>query len=404
MTDNTRYNYKYNESDRNRYLILTIISFLGIGIDYYVFHISETYYELMGLLDKILPFLFVCFLFFYLDSVIYLNKLKKYKSSQESSETNNGLAEMLIEYNAESDHKLIIILSLAFYFVVLSFDFRFWFKWFNYDKEQGDSSLCLLLLFHLIFPIITFYSIVKPNKIQTISKELSSNRKIDRSNVTMALVTLSALSFFSLISIYLVDELSRYMHLSYYSNCGQSLEYFQKHATMEIHSDDLNNGVWAQDILSCDKTTVRSPHLYFEPIKDADHYVVYMAIESNGCYGTWLATEIQENELFNGDNLTIHANDPYYRYTGNYIYPPDKSPLLVSVYVFALKSEPNIDLSDIFNDWCAVCSQKPNELYSYYLSPSKTPEFLKHGFHIVSDKYNGNVISYGYITGVYYPQ
>ena len=287
------------------------------------------------------------------------------------------------------------LLSLALFIVFFIFDMYYLIKWLVCNEDVTGIFVIRLLLHMVFLAAAVFY--FRQRKIKKNTILLNVPRKVKYVNYSRAIKQLIILSVIFFILGRLNEELSRFIHLSRISEYGNSLELFENRATMDIRSNDLNNGFWNPDIINYDGDGI-SPHLYFEPVKGADHYVIYMTDSTNNSnYGIWLATDIHENELFTGDNLTIHANDPNYRYGGRPLTPPGAKDASITVYVYALKDQPVKDLSPLFSEHSDIWGIGANELYSYYLSMSK--DGGEHGFYLMDDRRYGNVISYGYITG-----
>lgn len=401
---------KYDKNDRKRYkkyfIITGVVALVGRTLSLISFIMPKLFQIvlLFSPITTITSILFVLFLLFYLNSIVYLNRLKKnhFTLPEDKRDYKYDLSllprDEQVENRYSKDSIIAAIISLIFYLIIMFIMAKYIGKW---NQINEDVSLFFIpSLIFLFFPFMSIYFFRQhnPQKYRD-NVDVFDGRK-NRTDIMSALELLVISLLISIGISIATDQASRFFHLCRYDSIEKSMEIFKKKASMTISSNDLKDGVWNPDIFSIDGGAGLSPHLYFDPVEGADHYVIYMVDETGGHYGTWLATEIQENELFTGDNLTIHADDPNYRYTGSYIYPPDKSPILVSVYVFALRDETLNDVSTLFSEYSSCWPLEPNELYVDYLSLICNGKIS----FMFSDRRYGNVISYGYITGTYYPK
>ena len=391
----------YTQNNRTTYRNLAIVFGIAFLISIIFYFWANSDFEITSFMDTcaIPLFPFVCCLLLLLDSSIYLKKHKDDLSKENTEYENIVLNKISAQKIALSSSRGTIILFFMIFLFFLFLDIRFLIIWHN-SSENKFFEFSVLLYAHLIYTFIAFilFINVKTDRIL----KYSSVPQAKKASIEFCghADLFIILSLFSLATLVIISEAVRFLHLYRYDALKNSMESFKKKAYMTISSNDLQDGVWNPDIFSIDGGAGLSPHLYFDPVEGADHYVIYMVDETGGNDGSWLATEIHENELFTGDNLTIHADDPDYRYTGSYIYPPDKSPILVSVYVFALRGEPLNDISTLFSEYSYNWNIEPNKLYVNHLSLITKDDI---SFFVAGTRY-GNVISYGYITGTYYPK
>ena len=333
---------------------------------------------------SIIIFLFTLFL--YLDNMIYLKRLTSNhftipinKNDYENDLSNLPRTEA-VENRYAKDSKIAAVIALVIYAIFLICDFQYLFKWMKYIPKISDTLFIPLLVFHLMFPIAALYFHFQCNTDKYIDEvDISDGRKT-RKSIMKAIELLIFLSVLSFYSLFFSHGLTLYLYVSPNSSHDRPLNYFQDNATMTVTSNDLHNGIWDAKIINTPEGSCLSPHLYFQPVDGADHYVIYMVDETDQML--WLATEIRDNELFTGENLTTHANDPYYQYIGpDPRYAADKS--TCTIYVYALKGDPCRSISningyggdDLYYDILNVIEEGKPNLY-------------------------GNVLSYGFISGI----
>lgn len=378
----------YKKKDRTVYLLLTI----GFGV-YALYNLKQYYFHFSYYIsDHWRSFLlFFLFLYLYLDSKAYL-KENKIISSDNNSESHGTISQKASTIKAIiKENKPEIYCFSICYIAFLCMDFWYLIYWFNNEKKSILIFLILLLV-HLAITIaaIRFYICRKVQKKMI---------RVDGSHVDTigVLVFCFFAFFFSMVSYIVSDQATAINHSERFYITSN----FSWYSGMTISSNDLQDGIWNLQLYSTNNSAGLSPHLYFDPVEGADHYVVYMVDETSGSYGTWLATEIHENELFTGDNLTIHAKDTNYRYSGLML-PTTQKDHTITVYVYALKDEPFCNFSPLFSEDSYFPCISGSELYNKYLN--KTKERNLFGISLFKDTCYGNVISYGYISGTYTPQ
>ena len=339
--------------------------------------------------------MFPLFLVLYLDATFFLKRLKKngFKVPKNKKDYGDDLSRLprteIAENRYADDSRRAAIIALAVYVIVLICDMLFLHKWMQYEIDDAKVMFCLLMAFHLIFPAAA-YSFYRQRDTQKFVDEVdirTNGRKV-RSSIMGAIGTLLVLAFLAFLSIMTADSMTKYVYKSRYGRYEKYLSDFQAAATMNVSSDDLHNGVWDAKITNTADGSNLSPHLYFDPVDGADHYMIYMVDESANNWVHWLATDIHENELFTGDNLSVYGNDPDFQYIGPY--PPSGSgEHTYTVYVYAMQGHPDADLSMVkFNEK----SFGGDILYYDFLNVTERGDEL--------NKY-GNVLAYGYISGVY---
>ena len=149
---------------------------------------------------------------------------------------------------------------------------------------------------------------------------------------------------------------------------------FLSEATMEISSESLNLGRWNNSISNLDNGKNLSPQISFEPVNGAESYCIYMLDESAGNWVHWSACHITETELEEGASDSMSESS----YVGPY--PPKGSgDHKYSVYVFAMKDDPDTGYPDQFDEPFVDA----DKLYQDHLNKE------------------GNVLEYGYIEGMF---
>ena len=164
---------------------------------------------------------------------------------------------------------------------------------------------------------------------------------------------------------------------SYESNL--TMEEFRNGATMNVTSESLKNGRWDKAIAG---TSVggnnETPQLTFDKVNGADSYVIIMVDESARNWFHWRATNVKQNELKQGEELSEETS----KYHGPYP-PAGSGDHKYVVYVFALKGNPDTWYLGDFDEAGTEITKK------YEMSLD------------VSSGERGNVLAYGFVEGVY---
>lgn len=142
--------------------------------------------------------------------------------------------------------------------------------------------------------------------------------------------------------------------------------------TFELESDDLVDGVWKDVISNTDKGENKSPALSWEPVEGATEYVIYMVDLDASYWMHWKADEVTETNLPQGWAEKFYVGP----------YPPQGSEHTYDIYVVALKNpiERLKGSADTTNE--------------------KFPEFIQ-SVDVDVDGNEGNIISYGHLTGTF---
>ena len=397
-----RYDEQSLKSLRTAMIVTGVIALLSWVVTLlYFFFLSYIlgdilFFSLFGLVFGKILFPFV--LLSYLDSVIYLKRLKKnhFTVPIKRSYYNNDLRLLprtaYVENCYAKDSIIAAVLSLSAYALVLGIDYYiFIVRWMEYDEGRGKAGFELLMIPELVFLVSAVLFFRQCNKKKYLDEvDIPDGRKV-RVSIIEAVEIILAFLVASLILTYLMNELTRYMYLSHNSSYERQLSSFKEDAKMTVLSENLHDGVWDDEITCSPEGGNLSPHLYFDPVDGADHYVVYMVDESitGSSRLCWLATDIHENELLTGDNLTIHADDPEYQYIGP---DPDSSyDHICTIYVYALRGDPDCDISDLKAGEDVI-----NGMILYY---DDLNVIERGGFNHLTRF--GNVISYGFVSGEY---
>jgi phosphatidylethanolamine-binding protein (PEBP) family uncharacterized protein len=256
-----------------------------------------------------------------------------------------------------------IIITITAYLACVIWDICFLVKWNRYgEAENALFVFVLLMLLHLALLILAIKLFVQ------------------RKSLKIPLLGIIIIVLIVVASDAVANSMVEYVYNSKNRRVDMTLDDFKTNAKMKVTSDDLKNGVWDNSITNTSKGQNMSPHLSFDKVEGASYYVIYMVDESANNWVHWYA-EVSDTTLNHGAN------------SGDYIgpYPPMGSgDHTYTVYVYAL-------------------SDKPGRVYT-----GKYPEFNEPWFSgdILWSDLNikdgstqpilyGNVISYGYIQGVY---
>lgn len=146
--------------------------------------------------------------------------------------------------------------------------------------------------------------------------------------------------------------------------------YAERLTRFEVTSENLHDGRWDEVISNTSKGSNESPQLAWEPVDGAGCYAVIMVDLDANNYLHWLSGGVTDTVLPQGWA-------PEAEYTGPW--PPDGTTHEYEVFVIALKETP---------EKMPVTFSSTNEKIYEKLDTSAAGE-------------NGNIISYGTITGLY---
>ena len=149
--------------------------------------------------------------------------------------------------------------------------------------------------------------------------------------------------------------------------------FLPEYETFELTSDDLNDGVWDEEIAATMTGENVSPELSWEPVDGAQSYVIYMVDTSAYFWIHWKADGVTETDLPQGWAEGATYAGPC---------PPPASTHTYDIYVVALRN-------DIDRARGTVRTQNPN-----------FAQFIR-GLDTDVDGNMGNIISYGYLSGEY---
>ena len=288
-------------------------------------------------------------------------------------------------YTKDSFYEAIIALTVYVIFVICDVSYQV--KWLKFGVADAKAVFVMLMVFHLMFLIAAFcfYRQRDPQKYID-SVDIRDGRKV-RTSLMEAVGLLIVLALMAAVSVVTAHSMTEYIYKSRNGRYDKNVSDFQEKATIRVASDDLYDGVWDTKITNTAEGENLSPHLYFDPVEGAEHYVIYMVDETDGNWVHWMAACVHENELFTGDNASVYANDPDFQYVGPYP-PAGSGEHKYSIYVYALQGEPDCDLSLVsFDDK----SFGGDILYYDFLNVTERGKPNRYG----------NVLAYGYISGVY---
>ena len=149
--------------------------------------------------------------------------------------------------------------------------------------------------------------------------------------------------------------------------------FLPEYETFELTSEDLNDGVWDEEIAATMTGENVSPELSWEPVDGAQSYVIYMVDTSAYFWIHWKIDDVTETDLPQGWAEGATYAGPC---------PPPGSTHTYDIYVVALRN-------DIDRARGTVRTQNPN-----------FAQFIR-GLDTDVDGNTGNIISYGYLSGEY---
>ena len=149
--------------------------------------------------------------------------------------------------------------------------------------------------------------------------------------------------------------------------------FLPEYNTFELTSEDLNDGVWDEEIAATMTGENVSPELSWEPVDGAQCYVIYMVDTTAYFWIHWKADAVTETDLPQGWAEGATFAGPC---------PPPGSTHTYDIYVVALRN--NVDRAR-----GTVRTQNPN-----------FAQFIR-GLDTDADGNTGNIISYGYLSGEY---
>ncbi len=325
--------------------------------------------------------LFLIFLYNYLEAAIYLRRLKKngYEVPDNLKDYGGNLEALPhtrepVAYNLyASDSTTAAWFSLGIYSILVILDVLYYVTWYRYEADS--IALFILILIALsIFPILAFVFFRQSNRNKYIDyTDIKDGRRKVRSHLFSSIVMLLIFAAIAGFGIACADSMTRYIYRSRYSSHDKRNEDFYAGASMEISSDDLNVGEWSSEL------ETRAPQLSFDEVDGAAYYVVYMVDENNGCPVAWYIEHTNDTEFDAGSAAGV--------YNGISAHPD--SPHRYSITVYALTGTPDDSLTI-----------DPEREHSF------SPMDMYYDILNVTDRSHnpplyGNVISYGYIYGVY---
>lgn len=335
---------------------------------------------------------FPLLLVLYVDATVYLRRLKRnhFSVPEKKKDYDGDLSRLprteTVENRYVKDSLVATVLTLVVYGVFLLFDILYLLKWLDYGESDATGMFGVLMVLHLYFPIQAVVFHAQKNTQKYVDEvDLRDNRKA-RISIMGAVGILIFVGCIGAFSVTTAHSMTDYIYKSRYGHYDKTLDQFLEKATLTVTSDDLKDGVWDSRITDTEAGDNVSPQISFDPVEGADHYVIYMVDESAHSWVHWLATDVHETSLDTGANLKKYENDGKFRYVGPYP-PAGSGEHVYTVYVYALKGQPDSDLQLEFDE------------------PSLSGDYLYYDYLNISERGNpnryGNVLAYGYLSGVY---
>ncbi len=337
---------------------------------------------------------FVISLLKFIDSSMYLRRLKKnyFEIPKDKKLYEHDLNKLPRTNQAENmyakDSLVGGLLYILAYAGFVAADIYYVIKWTRLGETDAIVLFVFMIIVHLFFLIFALYLFRQKDTtkyVDDVDLDASSTRKT-RMSITRSITILVITSIISVMGVTTVFTMTKYIYVSRYGHYDKTLDGFKEKATMNINSEDLQNGVWSDRISNTEKGENLSPELSFDKVEGAEYYFIYMVDESANYWVHWVASDVREEELGTGANVKQYKNDPGFKYVGPY--PPEGSGKhTYTIFVYAMKGTPDRDMELEFDEK----SFSPDYMYYDYLNISKSGNPNEYG----------NVIAYGYISGTY---
>lgn len=282
---------------------------------------------------------------------------------------------------------VVFLIGLA---VCIVLDISLIIKWSRYNMLDAASIVFILAaILHLaLFGTMSAVSLAQRNTEKYIDNvDIRDGRRIRISLITSIAIFI-VFGLISAFSIKVVDTMTDYVYKSRNGSYDKTDSDLMAGATMNVTSEDLIDGKWDRRI-SRDEGENLSPELSYDSVEGAKYYYIYMVDESANYWSHLVATDITENHLASGANISTHTPDDSFSYVGPY--PPEGSgPHTYTIYVFAMADKPITGITP------AIDHPSISPVTLYYDSLN---------IRGIEDDGNirtyGNVLAYGYISGTY---
>ena len=327
----------------------------------------------------------------YIPSVVYLKRLKwnTFQVPDRKADYDNDLSRVprteAIEGRYIGDSYIAFYISVGMYILFLVLDILYLVKW----KKYEDSSIALFIMLmvgHLLYLVVGLLIRRQRNFDKYVDDVDIRNGKKVRMNIVESIGLFIVLGLIGAFSVVTAHTMTNYVYKSRYGSYDKELEDFKAKATMSISSPNLQDGRWDDVITNTDAGSNLSPEISFDNVEGAEYYVIYMVDESANYWVHWIATDIRETTLPLGAIKDKYKENADFRYVGPYP-PVGSGDHEYTIYVYALKGKPDIKAEYDFDR----ISLRGDYLYYDRLNVSKDGDIKEYG----------NVIAYGYISGVY---
>ena len=329
-------------------------------------------------------------------SAVYTGRLRKngFEVPYSKKECKNRLENVtrsgdVVNNRYSSDSRIALIVFLILWAACIAGNAAYLVKWIGYGfGEQAAALFVLICIASVVMPVSGFIFFRQRSTSKYIDNvDIKDGRKVRFSILTLcswALICAAAMTF----AIIEAESMTRYVYKSKYGHYEKTHTDFLDGATLNVTSDNLNNGKWDSLITNTAGGDNLSPQITFDEVPGASYYVIYMVDESANNWVHWYASGVTDTSLETGANRS-HEGDAGFRYIGPY--PPAGSGVhTYTVYVYALSGDPGITFEG------GIGFDKPSlsgDLF-YYDSLNVTDSS--------ENPYRyGNVIAYGYLSGTY---
>ena len=328
----------------------------------------------------------------YIDSHVYLKRLEKnhfiipFKKKEYDNDLSHVPRDQVVENLYSGDSRIASIIAVVFFVICLVNDLLYLKTWLPFEPDSAKALFPLLIVFHLLFLIMAVVYRHQGNTEKYVDEVDVRDRRKARASLAGAVGTLILLGLIAAYSVMTAHSMTKYVYKSKNGAYDKELEDFWKDATMEVTSKDLHDGKWSDRITNTQNGENLSPQLSFTEVPGAQYYVIYMEDESANYWVHWYADDIHETELDAGANQTEYEGNPSFKYVGPYP-PAGSGEHTYTIYVYAMKGKPDSDFDPEFDEpWL-----RADYLYYDHLNVLSRGNI---------DTY-GNVLAYGYISGVY---
>lgn len=317
--------------------------------------------------------------YLYFESSVYLRRLANsgYDLPEDKRKYDSSLAnlprrgESVCNKYVTDSKTAAVLYSLVFVLFVVG-DVRYLLKWRSYESDCV-ALFVVLLLAHLVFAVGAVLFVVQTNKsrfidsVDVVPPFDKRKVRIDIFTSSFALVVLVLIGLFGLMT---AESMTNYIYKSRNGHYNKTPEQYAAEATMVVTSSDLVDGVWSSELVD------RTPQLTFSEVEGASYYVIYMVDETSHERLHWYVDHLDVTSLSAGSGVG--------EYRGLIASAPGD---VYSISVYALAGEP---------DWSGDLTFDDSSFAPYYYYY----EVLNVADRSASPIQYGNVLEYGYISGV----